>query len=116
MTKHDKEKLVTPTKESRDFEAAFDPQTERDLRQLLHDPVARQLAAHVSFETLCLSTPPIELHAHACVVTIALRCESDEELNRWWRYVMPDAAWTTADELVRRCERRIDDLAEDQQE
>ncbi len=82
----------------------------RDLAKLIASPAARQAAELVSFESLNFGTADERIAAWGAVITVCLHSRDEADLNRWWRIVMPDAAWRTAETLKEFANFKIKDI------
>jgi hypothetical protein len=82
----------------------------KTIEHLLTDKTAQRFAELVSFESLDFCPLDERVGAWAAVKTVALRTQDENQLNAWWRWVTPDAAWKTSQALMDFADWKIADI------
>ena len=82
--------------------------------KLLDSPIARKAAELVTQEKL-QGTTEERISAWGAVMTVCLNSHSDDELNRWWQWVLGDGvsiahSYKTVEDLFKFAQWKICDL------
>ena len=78
----------------------------------LTNALARQASKVVSFERLTFGTPEERLFSYKHFLMVVNETKCEDELNKWWRSVMPDARWKTHEEFRKEIEFKVNDIRE----
>lgn len=74
--------------------------------------VARKASQRVSFEALAFGPPDKRIAAWEAVILVCLYSKNANEMNRWWRSIMPSDTWKKRECLYDFAQRNIRDIRE----